>query len=373
MALTVYGSPYVDGTDLVSDWPAASLTVAQSIDSAGYYIGRGNNTQTGSYTAVLTDAGKTVTMSNASANTVTIPANSSVAYVVGSRINILNLGAGACTPTAGAGVTISGTIAALTTNKAAAVIKTATNTWSYIPFSSGADAAVVTSTTGSPTITTDGTATVYKFTGDGTLVVGTAGNVVALLVAGAGGGGTAAGAGSRGGGSGGGGGLIYETVALKAATYQIKIGAGGAGGSGGANISGSAGGNSRLGFMNAIGGGGGGGGVAGGGGGSGGGGSNGGGGGAANTDFSQGNAGGGSQAVDSTNGGGGGGAGGAGALSGAGGVGLANSASGASVTYAAGAAQGTTVGSANIGNGGSGGSSTTAYAGGSGVVIVRVG
>jgi hypothetical protein len=50
------------------------------------------------------------------------------------------------------------------------------------------NAAVITSSTGSPTITTDGTATVYKFTGDGTLVVGTAG-VAACLGVGAGGGG----------------------------------------------------------------------------------------------------------------------------------------------------------------------------------------
>ena len=133
MATTTYGSPYVDGTDLVANWPAASLTVAQSIDAAGYYIGRGNNTQTASYTTVLTDAGKTVTMSNASANTVTIPANSSVAYVIGTQIRILNLGAGACTPTAGAGVTISGTISALAINQFAEVQKTATNTWSYMP------------------------------------------------------------------------------------------------------------------------------------------------------------------------------------------------------------------------------------------------
>lgn len=132
MATTTYGTPYVSGTDLVANWPAASLTVANSIDAAGYYIGRGISTQTGSMTTVLTDAGKTITMSNASANTVTIPANSSVAYVIGTQINILNLGAGACTPTAGAGVTINGTITALATNESASLIKTATNTWSYL-------------------------------------------------------------------------------------------------------------------------------------------------------------------------------------------------------------------------------------------------
>ena len=132
MATTSYGSPYVSGSDLVAAWPAASLTVANAIDAAGYYIGRGINAQTASYTGVLTDAGKTVTMTNASANTFTVPANASVAYPTGTRINILNLGAGACTPTAGAGVTISGTITALAINESAAVIKTATNTWSYL-------------------------------------------------------------------------------------------------------------------------------------------------------------------------------------------------------------------------------------------------
>ena len=137
MATTTYGTPYVSGTDLVANWPAASLTVANSIDAAGYYIGRGINAQTASYTGVLTDAGKVITMSNASVNTVTIPANSSVAYVIGTRINILNLGAGACTPTAAAGVTINGTITALATNSSAAVIKTATNTWSYIAAGGG--------------------------------------------------------------------------------------------------------------------------------------------------------------------------------------------------------------------------------------------
>jgi hypothetical protein len=158
MATTTYGSPYVSGTDLVANWPAASLTVAQSIDAAGYYIGRGNNTQTGSYTTVLTDAGKVITMSNASANTVTIPANSSVAYVIGSRINILNLGAGACTPTAAAGVTISGTITALATNGFASLVKTATNTWSYMPpggFPASATATVATSQSTSTLTFTD--------------------------------------------------------------------------------------------------------------------------------------------------------------------------------------------------------------------------
>ena len=158
MATTTYGTPYVSGTDLVANWPAASLTVANSIDAAGYYVGRGINAQTASYTGVLTDAGKTVTMTNAGATTFTVPANASVAYPTGTRINILNLGAGACTPTAGAGVTINGTITALATNGFASLVKTATNTWSYMPpggFPASATATVATSQTTTSTSFTD--------------------------------------------------------------------------------------------------------------------------------------------------------------------------------------------------------------------------
>ena len=158
MATTTYGTPYVSGTDLVANWPAASLTVANSIDPAGYYIGRGINAQTASVTGVLTDAGKTVTMTNAGATTFTVPANASVAYPTGTRINILNLGAGACTPTAGAGVTINGTITALATNGFASLVKTATNTWSYMPpggFPASATATVATSQSTTSSTMTD--------------------------------------------------------------------------------------------------------------------------------------------------------------------------------------------------------------------------
>ena len=90
------------------------------------------NAQTGtSYTLVLTDAGKQVTMSNASASTLTVPPNSSVAFDVGVRIQIIQLGAGAVTLTAGAGVTISSasTSLAMVQNQTAPLIQQATNTW----------------------------------------------------------------------------------------------------------------------------------------------------------------------------------------------------------------------------------------------------
>jgi len=56
------------------------------------------NTQTGTtYTSVLADADKVITLDNASAITMTIPANASVAYPVGTKLHFEQLGAGVVT------------------------------------------------------------------------------------------------------------------------------------------------------------------------------------------------------------------------------------------------------------------------------------
>lgn len=95
------------------------------------------NAQTGtSYTLVIGDAGKTITMSNASSNTLTVPPNSSVAFATNTRIDIIQYGAGQTTIAAGSGVTIlkysiaSGTNAKLAGQYAAATLwKKSTDTW----------------------------------------------------------------------------------------------------------------------------------------------------------------------------------------------------------------------------------------------------
>ena len=70
-------------------------------------------------------------MNVASANTLTVPPNSSVAFPVGSQINVLQTGAGQCTITPGAGVTINGTPGLKTRAQwsYATLIKRATDTW----------------------------------------------------------------------------------------------------------------------------------------------------------------------------------------------------------------------------------------------------
>ena len=64
------------------------------------------NTQIASYTAVLTDAANVVEMNVATGNTFTVPPNSSVAFPVGTQIDVVQYGAGQVTITPGAGVTI---------------------------------------------------------------------------------------------------------------------------------------------------------------------------------------------------------------------------------------------------------------------------
>lgn len=65
-----------------------------------------SNPQTGSYTGVLSDAGKTIRMNVASANNLTIPANASVAYPVDTYLNVEQYGAGQTTLVPDTGVTI---------------------------------------------------------------------------------------------------------------------------------------------------------------------------------------------------------------------------------------------------------------------------
>lgn len=107
------------------------LTAAQQNAMATAMIAL--NAQTGTtYTAVLTDDGRLVTCDNAAAITFTIPPNSTVAFGIGTQINIMQLGAGQVTITAGAGVTLRSQGSKLKTNgqfSVATCCKIGTDTW----------------------------------------------------------------------------------------------------------------------------------------------------------------------------------------------------------------------------------------------------
>ena len=94
------------------------------------------NPQTGvTYTLVAADSGKLVTMSNASAITLTIPPS---VFAAGEQINVQSIGAGLTTLAAGSGVTITSTGATssapiIRANKSAiTIICTASNVFTVI-------------------------------------------------------------------------------------------------------------------------------------------------------------------------------------------------------------------------------------------------
>lgn len=91
------------------------------------------NTQTDSYQLVAGDAGKWVQMNKATANTLTVPANATVAFAVGTQIVIEQIGAGLTSIAAAVGVTINSRGTVLDSGgqfATMALVKTATDTWS---------------------------------------------------------------------------------------------------------------------------------------------------------------------------------------------------------------------------------------------------
>ena len=122
---------------MATGFPAATGDVLSAAMYNGL-VGFTLNDQTGTtYTPVLTDQYQVlVTRSNASASTMTIPTNASVAFPVGTAITVLNIGAGTCTISAVTPATTTilsaGATAAAPTlaqYKSAVCIKTATDTW----------------------------------------------------------------------------------------------------------------------------------------------------------------------------------------------------------------------------------------------------
>jgi len=93
------------------------------------------STKTASHTLVFSDAGKTINMNIATANDLTVPLNSSVPFIIGQRMDVVQTGAGQTTIVPVLGVTIN----SKNSNKkiaarysGATLIKTDTDTWLLI-------------------------------------------------------------------------------------------------------------------------------------------------------------------------------------------------------------------------------------------------
>jgi hypothetical protein len=90
------------------------------------------NRQTASYTLALTDKFKLVEMNVASANNLTVPPNSTVAFDTGTQLKIAQYGAGQTTVVAGSGVTIrsaGGALKLTSQYSIATLTKIATDEW----------------------------------------------------------------------------------------------------------------------------------------------------------------------------------------------------------------------------------------------------
>jgi hypothetical protein len=97
MATTTGGSTYVLSTDLVADYPTASLALANRVD----VVASGSiQYNTATYTATVADilAGKTIIQNAAGATTVNLP---SASLVDGMQLRIVNVGAGTVTVATG--------------------------------------------------------------------------------------------------------------------------------------------------------------------------------------------------------------------------------------------------------------------------------
>lgn len=101
--------------------PGGTFADAQSI-----------NAQTASYTLVLSDAGKLIAANHTStAITITVPAGSSVAFPVGTHIDLARLGAAAVSVVGASGVTVDGTpgLKLRAQYSAATLIEIANDSW----------------------------------------------------------------------------------------------------------------------------------------------------------------------------------------------------------------------------------------------------
>lgn len=104
-ALTAAISAKVQNSLTGSTTVAPSATAVNTALALKQDLNLAIQANTASYTLVLANNGKSITQNVATANTVTVPQNSSVAFPIGCTIPIVQLGAGQVTIVAGTGTT----------------------------------------------------------------------------------------------------------------------------------------------------------------------------------------------------------------------------------------------------------------------------
>jgi hypothetical protein len=113
---------------------AASANYLTIAASANFYpLNILTNAQTGtSYTLAASDSGRIIEMNNASSNLVIVPLNSTVPFPIGTKIDIVQTGAGATSASFVSGVTLNSDTNKRTVNvqwAAVSLVKRGTDTW----------------------------------------------------------------------------------------------------------------------------------------------------------------------------------------------------------------------------------------------------
>jgi len=107
--ITGAGTITLAGTLAIANGGTGATTASAALAAIGAEPAAtafGVNTQTGSYSLVLGDAGKVVIMNIAGANTLTVTKQATVAWAANTRIDGATIGAGQCTITPDTGVTL---------------------------------------------------------------------------------------------------------------------------------------------------------------------------------------------------------------------------------------------------------------------------
>jgi hypothetical protein len=128
--VSVAGNTTIDGTSAwgVGDWIAFNGSVWQKVEGGSAELTV--NAQTGTtYTLDLTDAGKLVTLTNASPITLTVPTNAVSAFAIGTQIDIAQLGAGQVTVSSAATIRATPGAKLRAQYSAGSLIKIATDEW----------------------------------------------------------------------------------------------------------------------------------------------------------------------------------------------------------------------------------------------------
>jgi hypothetical protein len=94
----------LDAAD-INKLASAAMNIETELDRVKRSVSAATQSGT-TYTLALADAGTVIELSNASAVTVTVPPNSSVAFPTGTLIGLLQYGAGQVTVAPGSGVTL---------------------------------------------------------------------------------------------------------------------------------------------------------------------------------------------------------------------------------------------------------------------------